>query len=180
MTSKNFEATSQFQSWDEMSGKVKPVEAGGEGEPNINQAGAARSTRANATPLEGAYHLLKPLPVTADDHPKKPIWNAVVENNGGTIEQAKAACPAENPKRKTNGVYTFSSEFRYFLKAGYAAMGPIPEGFDYSTVVKPVKEVVAKEPKEPEAPKEPKAKKEKKSEGHAAADAGASQEHSES
>lgn len=147
VTAKTFTPTEKYASFDEMIGKVKPMEGG----DDMSQAGANKGKRGNATPLEGAYHLLKPLPPTADDHPKKPIWNAIVENNGGTVEAAKAACPAENPKRRTNGVYTFASEFRYFLKAGYVAMGEIPEGFDYTHV-------------EPKPAKEPKAKKAKKSE----------------
>lgn len=81
--------------------------------------------RERAGALEGEYHVVKPFPATAADHPKMPIWSAIA--NHTTIEDAKAACPAENPKRKTNGVYTLASEFRYFLRTGYVAMGPAPE-----------------------------------------------------
>lgn len=135
MVSKNFEPTPQFSTWDEMIGKAKPVETAEPAKP-----------KSAPVALEGQYHLLKPLPPTAEDHPKMPIWHAIVVNNGGTVAEAKAACPTENPKRKTSGVYTFNSEFRFFLKAGYAAMGPIPEGFDY-TQVKP-------EPRKAKAKKE--------------------------
>lgn len=136
VTKKDFQASDKYASFDELIGKVKVVEG--------EEAPADEPARPAAAKLTGAYHLLKPLPPTADDHPKKPIWNAIEALNGGTVEEAMEACPKENPKRKTSGVYTFNSEFRYFLKAGYAAMGPIPEGFDYTTVVKPVKEKKAK------------------------------------
>jgi hypothetical protein len=82
------------------------------------------STRPGVTPLEGEYHLVKALPACADDHPKKPIWVAIESNTD--IALAKAACPETNPPRKTNGVYTFASEFRYFIKTGYVAMGAAP------------------------------------------------------
>jgi hypothetical protein len=84
-----------------------------------------KATRPGVVPLEGEYHIIKPLPACADDHPKKPIWVAIESNN--TVEAAKAACPAVNPPRKTNGVYTFASEFRYFLNTGYIGMGAQPE-----------------------------------------------------
>ena len=75
--------------------------------------------------LSGEYHVAKAFPATREDHPKMPIWKAIAENND--VDAAKAACPAENPKRMTNGVYTFNSEFRYFLRTGYVVMGPAPE-----------------------------------------------------
>lgn len=154
MVKKNFEPTSQFQSWDEMIGKVKPVEQGAEGQAE----GEAKAKREPAAALEGNYYLLKPLPAVAEDHPKKPIWDAIRNNDGGTCEDAKAACPAENPKRKTNGVYTFASEFRYFLKTGYVALGVKPEGFDYTAEAeaKAAEKAKAAEAK----PKKSKAKKE--------------------
>lgn len=134
VTKKGFEASDKYKSWEEMIGEAKPVE-----EPQEAEAKAKRET----TPLadESQYHLLKPFPATADDHPKKPIWTAIEKNNNGTIADAKADCPKENPKRKTRGVYTFSSEFRYFLKAGYVALGAAPDGHDHTKVEeKPVKE----------------------------------------
>lgn len=160
VTSKTFKPTEQFATWDEMIGNAKPVE----GEAPVKETKAAKTPKEPKAPkepkpasdrpapaaLEGAYHLLKPLPTTPADHPKMPIWNAIESNNGKTVAEAKAACPAENPKRKTSGVYTFASEFRYFLKTGYAAMGPIPEGFDYKAVAaKPVAEPKAKKEKAP-------------------------------
>lgn len=81
------------------------------------------STR-NTVPLEGEYHIIKAFPATRADHPKMPIWEAIANNS--TVEAAKEACPKENPKRRANGVYTFNSEFRYFLKAGYVGMGSAP------------------------------------------------------
>lgn len=126
VTRKSFEASEKYPSFDELVGKVKPVAA----------PAASESKRAAAPALSGPYHLLKPLPAVAEDHPKKPIWDAIVANNGGTAEAAKAACPEKNPPRRTSGFYTFSSEFRYFLKTGYVAMGEIPEGFDYTQVGK--------------------------------------------
>jgi hypothetical protein len=131
VTKKSFKASDDHKSWDEMIGKAKPIE---ESEEKV-----AKTPRTAAVVLSGPYHLLKPLPATPADHPKMPIWNAIVENSGKTCEEAIADCPKENPKRKTNGVYTFASEFRYFLKAGYVAMGETPEGFDYTKYEKPVK-----------------------------------------
>lgn len=156
MTSKNFEATEQFATWEEMIGKVQKVE------------GDEAKAKPAATPLTGSYYILKPFPETREDHPKKPIWDAVIANDGKTCEEAKAACPAENPKRMTNGVYTFNSEFRYFLKAGYVALGDKPEGYDYTAHAKPAKAEKAEAPEGEAKPK--KAKKAKKEEA-AAADA---------
>lgn len=116
VTKKDFVPSDKYATWDDLIGKPKK-------EPKEKKE--STGTRANATPLEGEYHLAKPLPACADDHPKKPIWVAIESNTN--VDAAKAACPAENPKRKTNGVYTFASEFRYFLKTGYVAMGAAPE-----------------------------------------------------
>jgi hypothetical protein len=90
-------------------------------EASIADAGANKAKRASPGDLTGTYRIVKPLPACADDHPKKPIWVAIEQNS--TVETAKAACPEVNPPRKTSGVYTFTSEFRYFLKTGYVAMG---------------------------------------------------------
>lgn len=90
----------------------------------ISDAGANKAKRASAGDLAGEYHLTKDLPACADTHAKYPIWVAIAGNT--TVEAAKAACPAVNPPRATSGVYTFTSEFRYFLKTGYVAMGPAP------------------------------------------------------
>lgn len=79
------------------------------------------ATRSRVNDLTGEYHIVKPFPATAADHPKMPIWTAIAENT--TFEAAKAACPEVNPPRKTNGVYTFSSEMGYFLRTGYVAAG---------------------------------------------------------
>lgn len=108
--------------WDEFIGEAKPVK------PAVEKKASSRPA---APALEGPYYMLKPLPPVADDHPKKPIWDAVVANEGGTCEQAKAACPTEAPLRKTSGKYTFNSEFRYFLKTHYVALGDKPEGYNY-------------------------------------------------
>lgn len=136
MTKKQFEANDTYASWDEMIGKAKPV---AEGE------GAEKKEKRPVPELKGPYHLLKPLPACADDHPKKPIWVAIEANTGKTCEDAIAACPKENPKRKTSGVYTFASEFRYFLNTGYAALGEAPEGHDHTKVeAKPKREPKAK------------------------------------
>jgi len=118
VTRKDFQPSDQYATFDEMLGKVRKEKPAAEPKP----------ARAGVTPIEGEYHLVKPFPATADDHPKKPIWNAIEANTD--VAAAKAACPAENPKRKTNGVYTFASEFRYFLKAGYVAMGAAPAAAD--------------------------------------------------
>lgn len=83
--------------------------------------GTEGTKRARVNDLTGEYHIVKPFPPTAADHPKFPIWEAIINNN--TFEAAKEACPKENPKRKTNGVYTFSSEMGYFLRTGYVAAG---------------------------------------------------------
>lgn len=115
VTRKEFEPSEQYASFDAMCGKAKAEKPAAE----------PKAPREGATPLDGEYHIVKAFPATADDHPKKPIWNAISDNTD--VAAAKAACPAENPKRKTNGVYTFASEFRYFLKAGYVAMGTAPE-----------------------------------------------------
>jgi hypothetical protein len=117
VTRKEFEPSEQYATFDAMIGKVKAEKPAKEPKP--------ATARAGAPALEGEYHLLKPLPACADDHPKKPIWVAIESNT--TVEAAKAACPEVNPPRKTNGVYTFASEFRYFLKAEYVAMGAAPE-----------------------------------------------------
>lgn len=85
---------------------------------------AGTGTR-NTAPLEGPYYVAKPFPSTPADHPKMPIWEAIANNV--TVEAAKAACPAVNPPRKTSGVYTFNSEFRYLLNTGYVATGERPE-----------------------------------------------------
>lgn len=123
MTSKNFEPTEQYKSWDEMTGKVKVADkAEGDAKP-----------KAPVTELSGPYYIAKPLPNTSHDHPKWPIWEAIIANDGKTCEDAKAACPKDNPKRKTNGVYTFSSEMRYFVKTGYVLLAEKPEGFDHSS-----------------------------------------------
>lgn len=160
MVSKNFEPTEQFKTWEEMIGKVKPVEEG-EAKP-----------KAAAAPLEGPYYMLKPLPPVAADHPKKPIWDAIVANEGKTCADAKAACPAENPSRKTSGKYTFASEFRYFLKTHYVALGEKPEGYDYTAHAKPVKEEKAEKPEGEAKPKKAKKDKKEKKEEAATADAG--------
>lgn len=99
----------------EAKAKQKTEKAANKGE------GKARTS----VPTEGEYHIKKAFPATRADHPKMPIWEAIANNT--TVEAAKAACPAENPKRMTSGVYTFNSEFRYFLQAGYVGMGPQPE-----------------------------------------------------
>lgn len=131
ITSKNFEASEQYATFKDLYTAAKPKdesagdEQGGDtGGEDIAAAGANKTKRSSSIKLEGAYHLTKALPPCADDHPKKPIWDAIANNT--TVEDAKAACPAVNPPRKTNGVYTFASEFRYFLKTGYAVMGEAP------------------------------------------------------
>lgn len=93
-------------------------------EAKIGDAGANKKQRASAGDLTGEYHLTKDLPACAETHAKYPIWVAIAGNT--TVETAKAACPAVNPPRATSGVYTFTSEFRYFLKTGYVVMGPAP------------------------------------------------------
>lgn len=144
LTKKQFKENDLYKSWDEMIGKVKVVEGDGKA-----AEGGDKPAKAPVAELTGAYHLLKPLPACPDDHPKKPIWVAIEANNNGTCEAAKEACPKENPKRKTNGVYTFASEFRYFLKAGYIALGDAPEGHDHTKVeAKPAKEKRAKAKKD--------------------------------
>lgn len=122
VTRKEFQPSEQYATFDAMLGKVKAEKPAAEAKP----------ARAGATPLEGEYHLIKALPPTADDHPKKPIWTAIESNTD--VAAAKAACPVENPKRKTNGVYTFASEFRYFIKAGYVGMGAAPEAAEQGEV----------------------------------------------
>lgn len=94
-------------------------------EADIAAAGANKVKRSSPSDLTGEYHLVKPLPPCADNHAKKPIWNAIANNTD--VEAAKKACPEVNPPRATSGVYTFTSEFRYFLKTGYVAMGAKPE-----------------------------------------------------
>lgn len=164
MTSKNFEPTEQFQSWDEMTGKVKKAElAEGEAKP-----------KAPVTELTGPYYIAKPLPNTAHDHPKWPIWEAIIANDGKTCEQAKAACPQENPKRKTSGVYTFASEMRYFVKTGYILLAEKPDGFDPAASLEAAAKAKA-EAKEAEA----KAKKEKREADKAERDAQKAREKAE-
>jgi hypothetical protein len=116
VTRKDFVESEQYATFDAMCGKVAAEKA--------PKAPKEPSTRPGVTPLEGEYHLVKALPACADDHPKKPIWVAIESNTD--IALAKAACPETNPPRKTNGVYTFASEFRYFIKTGYVAMGAAP------------------------------------------------------
>ncbi len=109
VTKKSYAPTEGQPSWDELSGKVK-----------VSDPSDAPKTRRAALPLEGNYTITKALPTVAEDHPKKPIWDAINANT--SIEAAKAACPVENPKRKTSGTYSFSSEFRYFVKTGHITL----------------------------------------------------------
>jgi hypothetical protein len=134
VTAKNFTPSEQYPTFKDLCTVPKTEaelaqeaedKAAAAANPDIADAGAAKKTRASAADLVGEYHLVKDLPACAEDHPKFPIWAAIAQN--GTVEDAKAACPAVNPLRKTNGVYTFTSEFRYFLKTGYVAMGAAPE-----------------------------------------------------
>lgn len=153
VTAKTFEASERYPTFkamctkpltqEELDAKAKSdaddaAQKAADKEAGIESAGANKRTRASSGDLAGAYHLTKDLPACAEDHPKYPIWVAIAQNN--TVEDAKAACPAVNPPRKTSGVYTFTSEFRYFIKTGYAAMG-----------VEPAKEEVAAETAAPEA-----------------------------
>lgn len=106
VTKDSFSESDKYPTWDEMQGKEpKPVKEPSERAPRTS------------LPEDSQYEIVKPLPGVAEDHPKAPIWEAIANNV--TISGAKADCPAENPKRKTSGSYSFTSEFRYFLRTGY-------------------------------------------------------------
>jgi hypothetical protein len=109
VTKATFVPDEQYETFAQLCGEEVAV---AEGKP-------ARAPRAPRTtlPTEGGYEILREFSVISEEHPKFPIWEAI--SNNRTIEQARAACPAENPKRRTSGVYTFLSEFRYFIRAGY-------------------------------------------------------------
>lgn len=89
-----------------------------------------KKTRISAVPLAGQYTQLKAFPSTNVDHPKFPIWEAIASNS--TVEEAIAACPTELPARKTKGSYSFSSEFRYFLKKGFVVLGEVSIAYNDS------------------------------------------------
>lgn len=146
VTAKNFQPTEHYKTFKEMSMTQEERDAAAQKAADAEKAKAekeeakkareaAKAEKANkpksertrnTAPLEGEYHIVKSFPATPADHPKMPIWEAIANNT--TVEAAKAACPEKNPPRKTNGVYTFNSEFRYFLNTGYVALGPRPEG----------------------------------------------------
>lgn len=138
VTAKNFEPSDEFKTFKDLTMTQEDRDAAAAKAAEKAQAAAEKAAkaaeagekapRAKSSDLAGEYHILKPFPATAADHPKMPIWEAISGNN--TVEAAKAACPETNPPRKTNGVYTFTSEFRYFLKAGYVGMGAAPEPVD--------------------------------------------------
>lgn len=147
VTAKTFVASEQHPSFGEMCGEVTEVKQEAEVAepiPVLDESGnhvhdeegnptfvtVEKKVRAVSLPLEGEYHLLKEFPSTSVEHPKFPIWIAIAENS--TVEAAVAACPAEAPARKTSGTYSFSSEFRYFLKKGFVAMGPAGEQVEES------------------------------------------------
>lgn len=108
VTAKTFVESEQYPTWDELQGKEAKATPTGEKAPRTS------------LPEDSAYELVKALPAVAADHPKATIWNAINENR--TIAEAKAACPETNPARKTKGSYSFTSEFRYFMRTGYVKL----------------------------------------------------------
>lgn len=109
VTKETFAPSDTYPTWDSLIGK----------EPKEKKGASERAPR-TFLPEDSDYEIVKPLMVCSENHPKFPIWEAIANNT--SIAEAKAACPKENPKRATNGTYTFTSEFRYFLRTGHIVL----------------------------------------------------------
>jgi hypothetical protein len=111
---KQFEATEQHPSWEEMCGEVVVVEP---------TEATEKAPRSPAVALAGPYHFLKPIPPLPADSPRQSFIDAITTSD--TVEAAAALCP-EKVARAKNGFFTFNTEFRYLMRLNIVALGEAP------------------------------------------------------